>query len=169
MPTVDLSIHGLLEGNFFNFLIIVGLIVYAGVKLNASGALEAAKKSVEKILKESDEHKINSQKTLETAKNKDKDLQLEIEKIKREGQNTIETFKKATQEELAQAVQRLEINAQKALDTEVQKVSSALQKEAAMKSVEVAQNKTRNNLLENSSLHRKFIDEAINKIEELEI
>jgi len=169
MPTVDLSLHGLLEGNFFNFLIILGLLVLALIKLKPSDALENAANTVAELLKKSDEEKAGAQKTLEEVKTEAQKLPEELAQIKKDAQNTIDSFKKATEVEIEQTTQRLENNAQRAIETEVQKITSVLQRETSLQAVKVAQERTVNRLAENNDLHRKFIEEAINKIEELEI
>lgn len=169
MPTVDLSLHGLLEGNFFNFIILFALIIWLLVKFNVSEIIEQAQKGIEELLKKSDDEKRASEKELSTVKKEVENLPEELAQIKQDAQNTVDAFRKAAQEEIAQTAQRLEANAQKAIENEVQKINSDLQRVAALQAIETAHKKTLNKLSANVDLHRKFIDEAINKIEELEI
>lgn len=169
MPAIDLSLQGLLEGNLFNFLILAGVIAFALYKVNISAVLERAKNAVAELLQKSDDEKTNSQKTLEAAKKDAENLPAELEVIKNDAQNAIESFKKAAQAEIEQTVQRLEHNAQKSIENEVQKINSVLQREAALNAVNNAHKKTVEGLSQSSELHRKFINDAINKIEEIEI
>ena len=64
---------------------------------------------------------------------------------------------------------RLESNAQKIIDNEVQKVASQLQKNLALSAIDAAHKKTVENLANNDSLHRQLIAESINMLEGLEI
>ncbi len=169
MPTVDLSLKGLLEGNFFNFLLLLGVLVFVLVKFNVKNVINQSQKNVEEILKKSDEEKSESESVLESAKQEVEKLPAKLEQIKQEAQNTVESFRKATQQEIAQTAERLESNAQKSIENEVQRINSELQRETAISAIAAVHKKTLDKLSTNADLHRKFIDEAINKIEELEI
>lgn len=168
MFNLDLSLHGLLEGNFFNFLIVFALIVYLLVKMKASAKLDEARENVVKTIKDSDEHKASSEQALHDVKREFQNLGAEILKIEEEAKNTVEAFKKSAQAEIEEVAARMDANANKLIKTEEQKAVSALQKELALNAVTAAHDKTLEALNQNNTMHRKFIKEAIDKIEGLD-
>ncbi len=169
MPTVELSINGLLHGNVFNFLILFALFVYLFIKFKVVNVLNNAKNKVIELIEKSEEEKLNSEKSLQEIKKDVENLPLEIEKINNDAQKTIEAFRKASDADIEELSQRLENGAQKNIENEIQKVNNSLQQELALKVVTLANEKTLAKLNENSEFHRKFIVEAIDKIEEIEI
>lgn len=169
MPVVDLTFKGLLEGNFFNFIIVFALLVWLFIKYNASRALDDAKNEITESIQKSDDEKNDSIKTLEQAKNEVNKLPDKLVKISEDAKKTVDSFKKAAATELEQTLKRYEENAEKVINTEIQKVNNALQKELAIKVIDAAQEKTLNRLENESDLHRDFISKAIDKIEETEI
>ncbi len=165
----NFSLHGLLESNLFNSLILFALIVFLAWKLDAAGMLIAAKETVENILNQSDIKKSDSEKTLSDMKKEVENLPQELAKIANDAKNTVEGYKIKTSEEIKETVTRLEANAEKIIQNEVQKLSSALRKELSRDSLNRAQEKIAGNLSDNSDLHRKFIADAIDKIEGINI
>ena len=169
MITIDFSLKGLLHGNVFNFLIVFGLIIFLSIKIDVIGALDSAKSKILELINKSEEDKSMSEKALVDAKKDVENLPLEKEKIQQETQNTIEAYKNKTQVEINKTAEKLENNAQKILENETMRINASLQKELVVEALDVAHNKTLDNLKNNQQLHRQFIAEAIDKIEEIEI
>ena len=169
MITIDLSLKGLLHGNVFNFLIVFGLIIFLFVKLDVKNTLESAKNKILDIINKSEEDKSLSEETLFEAKQDVENLPLEKEKIQQETQNTIEAYKNKTQAEIEKTAEKLEVNAQKIIDNETMRINAVLQKELVLDALDSAHIKTLENLKNNQQLHRQFIADAIDKIEEIEI
>lgn len=169
MITIDLSLKGLLHGNVFNFLIVFGLIIFLLIKMDVSNALENAKNKILELINKSEEDKSMSEKAFDDAKKDVENLPFEKEKIQQETQNTIESYKNKTQAEIDKTAEKLENNAQKIIDNETLRINASLQKELVVEALDVAHNKTLENLKNNHQLHRQFIAEAIDKIEEIEI
>ena len=169
MISVDLSLMGLLKGNVFNFLTVFSLIVLLFIKLDVASKLEGAKDRIIELINKSEEDKLLSEKTLEEAKLEISNLPQELEKIKIDAQNTVASYKEAVAVEIQKAEQKLNNNAQKIIDNEILKINNSLQKELAQDALILAHQKTLDALKNDLQLHRKFIVEAINKIEEVEI
>ncbi|MBQ2871672.1 hypothetical protein IJE86_08220 [bacterium] len=168
MITVDLSLKGLANGNFFNFLVIAIAIGFI-FKHKLLSMMEAAKVSVVNLIEKSDLDKLESENILSEAKKEVENLPQELEKIKEDSQRTVESYRKAAEDDIHQTSLRLESNAQKIIDNEVQKVASQLQKNLALSAIDAAHKKTVENLANNDSLHRQLIAESINMLEGLEI
>lgn len=169
MVTVDLSLMGLLKGNFFNFLTVFSLVVLLLIKLDVASKLEFAKNKIVELINKSEEEKLLSEKDLEFAKIEVQNLPDELNKIKADAQNTVDSYKKSVKVEMEKIEQKLNENAQKIIDNEVLRINNSLQKELAHDAVLMAHNKTLEALKNDMQLHRKFINEAIDKIEEVEI
>jgi len=165
MQTLDWLLHG----NVVSFLALVALIVFAIVKMKLGDKLDKAKENVVNVLEQSDKEKIDSEKTLTTAKKDAENLPDELNKIKEEAKQTISSFKATTEKEIEETIKRLEDNADKVIDNETQKISLSLQKELAKKAILSANENTLKLLNEKEELHRKYIAEAIDKIEEINI
>ena len=160
---------GLLNGNVFNFITVASLIVLLFIKLGVAEKLETAKNKIIELINKSEEDKLLSEKQLEDSKNELSNLPQEIDKIKLDAQNTIESYKKSVSAELQKTELKLQNNTQKIIDNEILRINTALQKELAVEAIELAHNKTIESLKNNIEQHRKFISEAIDKLEEVEI
>lgn len=169
MVSIDLSLNGLLHGNFFNFLIVLFLIIFAFSKLDILNLLDSAKDKILDALKNSDKEKALSEDVLDSAKNDIKNLPQELEQIKVDAVATIEAFKSAANLEIEKMQERLEKNARSIITNELQRVDSELQKELALNAVKDAYAKTVGSLAQDIQLHRKFISDAIDKLEGIEI
>lgn len=169
MMTVDLSLMGLLNGNVFNFLTVFSLIVLLILKLDVATKLENAKDEIVKLINKSEEDKVLSERSFESAQIEVENLPQEIEKIKVDAQNTIEAYKRTVEVDIAKTEQKLQTNAQKIIDNETLRINNELQKELSLAAINVAHEKTLENLQNNKELHRKFIADAINKLEEIEV
>ena len=169
MISIDLSLMGLLKGNVFNFITVLCLIVLLFHKLGVAAKLEAAKNRIVELINKSEEEKLLSEKNLEDSKNEVINLPNEIEKIHVDAQNTVDAYKKSVDADLQKTELKLQNNAQKVIDNEVLRINTALQKELAIDAVELAHNKTLDNLKNDVNQHRRFIAEAIDKLEDVEI
>ncbi len=169
MMRVDLSLMGLLNGNFFNFLTVFSLIVLLLLKLDVATKLENAKNEIIKLINKSEDDKVLSEKSFESAQIEVENLPQEIEKIKVDAQNTIEAYKRTVEADIEKTEQKLQANAQKIIDNETLRINNSLQKELSFAAINMAHQKTLENLQNNNELHRKFIADAINKLEEIEI
>lgn len=169
MISVDLSLMGLLKGNVFNFISVLCLIVLLLLKLDVAAKLESAKNKIIELINKSEEDKLLSEKTLEDSKNEVINLPQELEEIHVDAQDTVNAYKKSVDTDLQKTVLKLQNNAQKVIDNEVLRINAALQNELAIEAIELAHKKTLENLKNDAAQHRKFIAEAIDKLEDVEI
>lgn len=169
MINIDLSLDGLIKGNFFNFLVLTSILGLLIVKVDVPAALNNAHRKIKELIEKSEQDKILSEEELKKAKDEVANLPIEIEKIKKDAQNTISSYKKSVDCDIEKTSQKLEDNAKKIINNEVLKINNALQKELAHEAVLLAHQKTLENLKNNTQLHREFIADAIDKIEEVEI
>jgi len=169
MINIDLSLDGLIKGNFFNFLVLTSILGLLIAKVDVPAALNNAHRKIKELIEKSEQDKVLSEEELKKAKDEVANLPIEIEKIKKDAQNTIASYKKSVDCDIEKTSQKLEDNAKKIINNEVLKINNALQKELAHEAVLLAHQKTLENLKNNTQLHREFIADAIDKIEEVEI
>ncbi len=169
MITVDLSIDGLINGNFFNFLVLISVLGLLIVKLDVASALNNACAKIVELINKAENDKSLSEEELNNAKIEVENLPLELGKINEDAQNTVESYKKSVDNEVEKTAKKLSENAKKIIDNEVLRINNALQKELAQEAVVLAHQKTLDSLRNDAQIHRKFIADAIDKLEEVEI
>lgn len=165
----DLTLSNILHSNLFNFVIMVVLFAIIFHKMNVKKKLDDAHKGEKQIILDSDSEKEKSIFALKEVKNSVKNLGNEIETIYNDGKKIIADLETNVQLEIKEIEQNFNKHGEKMLEVEDEKARYQARIELAKKSVEVAENKLNSALLEDIKLHKKFIADAIDELDEIEI
>ena len=128
-----------------------------------------AKDKIVEFVDKSENDKLLSEKNLQDAKVNMDTLSSEVEKINNDAAGTVEAYKNTVDADLKETEKKLDATSKKIIDNEVLRINTELQKELALSVVEKAHQQTLDRLNFDSNLHRKFIAEAIDKLEEIDI
>ncbi|MDD3237732.1 MAG: hypothetical protein PHV37_06500 [Candidatus Gastranaerophilales bacterium] len=162
---LDLSFSNIVHSNTLNFAILVALIVYVLKKLNVADAVENLRTKIETGIKLSENKKKSAHKNLKSAEIEREALPKELENIENIAKNSLKSLESKILDEATQQIKHIEDGVEKAVDSERNKITSALTKGVSGASIELATKNMKNMLAQDMDLHTKFIMEAIDELD----
>lgn len=159
----------ILKTNTFNFIIFLGIIIFVAAKINLPKMIFSLQEKIEKKVTDATTAKKDSEINYKNAESKLENIDNEIEDIISEAKKTAENLKERINEKALAQIEIIEKNTQKMLDNETYKLRKSLSDTTSKASLVLVENNLKRNLETNPALHQSFIDEAIDKIETLEI
>lgn len=146
-----------------NFLILVGLLVYAMKKADIKGFFQKRTELIEQSLKEAKEAKELAQKALAAVEERLKVKDTEIEEIIASAKASGDKEKARLLEEGAKLKEKILEQAKTNIDFEVKGAKAAIKEEAVMIALELAEKKLKEKLTKEEQL--KLLEESVAKIE----
>lgn len=159
----------ILKSNTFNFIVLVIIIAFILKKLNVSLALENLKNTIIKRLENSKNEKEKAISELEKAEKAVEHLDNEIQENYKIAEQNVDGVIKQTLINAENQVKHIEQNVQTAILNEEKQISAKILRSTASKALETAKNKIISRLNEHPELHEKYINEAIDDIDKVEI
>ena len=159
----------ILETNTLNFLVFAGLIWFICKKINLAGLIAELQKNTETEVNNSTKVKEDSQTALSKAEEKMKNVGNDVNEIIKKSESTAKTIAENIVKSSKGQTDIIENNAQKALANDIFKTKRSLNEFAVKESIKMTKAEIKKRLLENKSLHQKYIDEAINELEEMNL
>lgn len=163
----------ILFSNVINFAIIVAIFVFVFTKTNAGkqifSVINDIPNKIADYVNSSVSEKENSIKTLETVEEQIKHLPEEIQDINQSADNNIKNLERKFQNEIEQKKKDIEINGKRILNLETKKFQQKLTGILSEVSVKLAKENAQKQLNENKYLHKKYIDKAIDGIDEINL
>lgn len=159
----------IIESNTLNFIIvflILSIIVY---KLNIGKKIDIMKTEIKNYVDESTNEKETAEKELEKINNTVKKLPDEINKIKNSAKNSVESFSKKIEAEIKEKMLDIDNNANRIMNYETKKFKSKLSGILSEASITLAQDNAINQLENTPELHNKYIYEAIDEIDRINL
>lgn len=138
-------------------------------KLNVAQKIEDMRASIQKTVEESDIVKEEAKKDYESVAESLANINEEIEGIVEKAEVTAKSFEEKSKEDLNKAVETIKKNIEKQVQSEENNVQAQLLKKVSESSIEVAQRQIVGALDKDKTLHRKYIDEFIENIEEIDV
>lgn len=163
----DFSYSNILEANLINFVIMLLIFALLGWKLKIGEKIEASRKKIEQFVEDSSKKVIESEKKLNTTKDSLKNLPLELEEIEKNAQNALKNLEKQVETETDKIVASLNLNKDKELEREVNKVEKDLRNNLSISSIEKAKETLKNMMRENPDLHHELINDIIENLDRL--
>jgi len=154
-----------IQSNTLNFLIIVAFFIWLVPKLNIDKKLLCKKNEIDNYVKESENEKNNAEKRLTEIQNKVEKLPKEIERIERSTKSSIENLSRKSQANIEEKIRDIDGNVARITDLETKKFKSGLTYMISQASINLACDNTKKQLENNRELHDKYISEAINEID----
>jgi len=169
MGAFDFSYENILHSNVINFAVVIVFFALIFWKLKVGQKLNDAHSKEKQAIKDSEAGREKSIFELKTVKESVKKLGAELEKIAEDGKKIIADLKKLTKNELKDIEEGLERSAKKIFGIQEENIKHQAKTELAKKGVEIAENRLKDALLKDKKLHKKFINSAIDELDEIEI
>lgn len=162
-------IHIILESNLLNFVIVLGIIIFLIYKINLKQKLEKIRNNITDFVEESSNEKNISENELNEIKNKIKKLPQETDEIQKSAKNNVENISQKLENELEEKMSDIDNNTNRILNLETKKFKSKLTLILSETSINLAEENAINQLENNRDLHDKYIYEAINELDRIDL
>lgn len=157
----------ILESNTFNFLVFAGLIWLICKKINLSGMVTSLQKKTENEVNNSINIKKDSQDALAKAESKMETVEKNTDEIIKKSEKTAKTIAENIVFSSKGQIEIIENNAKKSFENDIYKTKRSLNEFTVKKSIELTKAKIENSLTKDKALHQKYIDEALNELENI--
>ncbi len=157
----------IVKSNAFNFLILLGLIIFAIKFFKVGNLIEKACLKVKETVENSDLEKENSKVELQKANETIKNIANEVKEIFDNAQKSAELMGEKILKDADLQAKNIEQNAKKVMEFESKKVALNLTQKTALASLEVAKNHIKNTLKEKPQYHNDFIQKSIDELDRL--
>ena len=164
----DFSFQNILHSNLINFAVMVAIIAWLCLKMDISNKLEQLRLNIENNVKNSDLAKENARSLLKNTLKSVENLGQEIETIQQNATTSAEKLAEKIKNDTQNQIDKLEQNTQKSIKTQSEKVQGELKQEISYATIELAEEKIKNSLNNDENLHKKLIDESIEKLDKAE-
>lgn len=165
----DFSLHGILHSNIINFVLMIVLLALIFWKVDVKGKVDDAHAQHKQIIKDSENDREKSIFELKGIRESVKNLAEELEKITNDGKQIIADLKKLTKTELTEIEEGFKRSMARIFGVQEENAKHETKALLAKKGVEIAEDKLKNALKSDKKLHKKFINDAINELDEIEI
>lgn len=159
----------IIKSNTLNFIIVLIVICFILFKLNIKKKAEDLCNEIRSYVEVSSSEKELAEKELEKVKKKVELLPEELEAIKNSTKNSVESLEKKIESEIKDKMSDIDNNANRIMNLELRKFKSKLTNALSDASVVLAKENAENQLKNNAELHNKYIDEAIEEIDRIEL
>ena len=158
-------LNTLLQSNTFNFLIVLGVILFLLKKINIKAKINDMREQIKNYVEDSSNELNLAEKELNAVSEKLKNLPNETSEINISAKNNIENVTQQIEEEIQDKMHDIDNNAKRILNLEIKQFKSKLTGILTEKSKENAMEQ----LKTNPQLHKNYIDEAINEIDRINL
>lgn len=158
--------HLILHSNLFNFSIFLIILIVIAKRFNILEIIESMRAKAVAYIDKSEESKILSQKNLESARESYSHAQSEIDEINKNAKVSADAMKSKIVKDAEIKVENIQNNSNELLKIEQKNIESLLISKLGFRSVAEAENIIKNQLQSKPDLHKKFIEQSINDLEE---
>lgn len=154
-----------IQSNTLNFIIVLACLVWIILKLDIGSKLEDAKNLVKSYVNEAENEKLNAEKSLAEINLKVQKLPEEIKEIERSVKNSIDSLASKSKKDIEEKIRDIDNNVSRIMDLETKKFKSKLTSILSEASVNLAKDNALKQLENNREMHDKYIYEAIDEID----
>lgn len=166
---LDFSFSNILHSNVINFAIMIALFAFIAYKLKVGQKVEDMTASIKSKVEESDAIKEEAKKDFQNIADSLAHIEDELNAIVKKAEQTAKAFEEKSREDLNKTVETIKKNIEKQVLSEENHVQASLMKNVSEASIEIAQRQIKTALDKDKQLHRKYIDEFINSIDEVDV
>ncbi len=159
----------IVQSNTFNFIIVAGILLFILMKLNIKSKITEQQEQIKNYVKTSEFEKASAEEELRAAENKISNLETETNEIKRSANKSITSLKNKTERDISRKKQDIITGAERILSLEEKQFKSKLTGILTKKSVELARNNITEQIEGNQKLHDKYIEEAIEELDKINL
>ena len=157
----------ILETNIFNFIILILFFVALSLRFNPSSKLQNVIDGIKKQIDNSDSAKELSVIELKEAQEKLKTVDAEVIEIEANTKKSLSLIQHSILKQENEAIEALEQNTQKILNSNQNKAIQKLSKKTVLASFELAKHHIEKLLEKNPQYHQKFIEDSIKELDGL--
>ncbi len=155
----------LIHSNTINFLIVLSLLLFLMSKLKIGNKIDLMRNEIKNFVDESTNEKNLAEKELENINNKIKNLPKETQEIETSAQKNIEGFERRIENELKDKMLDIKTSSDRILNLEIKQFKAKLTGLLSEASINLAKKNAIEQLENNRELHNKYIYEAIDEID----
>ena len=161
--------HYILHSNLINFLIVLALIVFIVKKLNLKIKIEVLRDEIKGYVDTSEKEKNVAKENLSAIKEKIEHLPEQIKDIEQSTENSVKSISEKIKSDIEEQKQDMANSAARIFNLEMKNFKQKLTAALSQKSVEISRENAINQLKENYELHRKYIDNAIDELDRVNL
>ncbi len=161
--------HLILESNLINFIVVFVIMAFIIKKINVGDKIENVRKTIKSYVDESSNEKEAAEKELSQIQAKIEHLQDDIKDIEATAQNNIKGFENKIQEEIYEKKKDIDKNAERILNLETKNFKDKLSSVLSEASINLARKNAIEQLKNNRELHNKYINEALEGIDKINL
>lgn len=165
----DFSLNNILHSNVINFAIMIAVFAFIINKLNVAQKIEDMRASIQKSVEEAEAIKEEAKQDYENIAESVSNIEEEIKNIEEKAESTAQAFEAKSKDDIEKSVETIKKNIEKQIVSEENHVQADLMKKVSESSIEIAQRQIKSALDKDQALHRKYIDEFIDSIDEMEV
>ena len=162
-------INVLIKSNTINFLIVVGLLVFAFIKLNIKGKLGCIAEEIRNYVESAQKEQEDAQKKLDFIMGKIEKLPDISSRIERSTQNSIKNFENKIQKDIESEKNDIDNNAKRLFKLETAKFKDKLENLLSEKSLDLAKQNAIEQIKRNPELNDYYIQKAIEELSEVNL
>ena len=162
-------IHLLIHSNTLNFIIVLSIIVVLVVKLNLKAKIEVLRDEIKNYVDFSFNEKKFAEQNLSLINEKIQKLPEQIQNIEESIEKSVKSIGEKIKVDIEEQKQDLANTAERIFNLEMKKFKQKLTSVLSEKSVEIAKENAVNQLRENTELHNKYIDNAIEELDRISL
>lgn len=147
----------------------IALFAFIAYKLKVGQKVEDMTASIKSKVEESDAIKEEAKKDFQNIADSLAHIEDELNAIVKKAEQTAKAFEEKSREDLNKTVETIKKNIEKQVLSEENHVQASLMKNVSEASIEIAQRQIKTALDKDKQLHRKYIDEFINSIDEVDV
>ncbi len=159
----------ILESNLINFIVVFVIMAYIIKKINVGDKIENVRKTIKSYVDESSNEKAAAEKELSQIQAKIEHLQDDIKYIEATAQNNIKGFENKIQEEIYEKKKDIDKNAERILNLETKNFKDKLSSVLSEASINLVRKNAIEQLKNNRELHNKYINEALEGIDKINL
>ncbi len=159
----------ILESNLINFIVVFVIMAYIIKKINVGDKIENVRKTIKSYVDESSNEKAAAEKELSQIQAKIEHLQDDIKDIEATAQNNIKGFENKIQEEIYEKKKDIDKNAERILNLETKNFKDKLSSVLSEASINLVRKNAIEQLKNNRELHNKYINEALEGIDKINL
>ncbi len=157
----------ILKTNTFNFLLFMAILIFIAKKADVSKMLANMKNKVIEAIENSQKAKQDALKSLDNANIEYSKIPSELQTITANAENKLKSLTKGVIEDTEVKINAINTNARNIVEAESKQLKTNLTSILGQKAVETAKEYVIAELNYNPKLHDKFIEEAINELDEV--
>lgn len=161
--------HTILESNLINFLIVLSILVFICIKLNIKAKINDLQKAIVDSVEKSSSKKEDAHKALNEIQEKINHLDDDIADIEKNAERNIKSIERRISKEIVEKKKDIDNNATRIINLETKNFKTKLSNILSDASIDLVKKNVIEQLEKNKGLHNKYIDEAIEGIDKVNL